>query len=360
MPMWAVLAAVQHPSAASLAEALLSVAAPLAGALLLSYAWVCQERATPLAPIGSATVRLWSFRRPGRRRRLQWTTLLGSLPGRFGLAMPLFALVLIRDPLGLPLGALDHPLGLRVRSAGGLEPPLQPVRPRPPRRQDPPPAPVPRSTILWGKWLGFGAWLWVQLLALTALLALGGRLSLRELTLGWLLLERRLALGPGGAMAQPVAATSAEANGLRREQPPLMSRPGRDRGLGAGRTGPLGRRGLGAARRSGLGGSRLGLAHPGLDCLPRAGVSLQRGLLGGPTRTSDGDVGYQRIGRAGTPPEIENLPTPLHNIAPSLDGMEYEGLNRGGDFDSAPSPAVEETQCSKHNALASPPPTPRS
>jgi hypothetical protein len=199
----------------------------LAG-LLLVAAWQFVAREKPLAIEHDRTrpVRLWSFRSQLMGvARLQWESLSRSLPGRFGLVMPLLTLVLIRGPLAelIPGRGWTAPIAFGYASLAGTNLLfnqfgldrhgvkvlfLLPVEP---------------LALLRGKLLGFAAWQAVQAGLLAGLLALTGRGEPGELVIGVLLYaDIFLILAMVGQFASIWQPRPLRKNGLRAAQPPLV------------------------------------------------------------------------------------------------------------------------------------------
>jgi hypothetical protein len=168
---------------------------------------------------------LWSFGSPMIGiARLQWASLLQSLPGRFGLVMPLFTIILIRGPLALLLSGkswsvpiafyyasvaganlLFNQFGLDRHGVKGLF--LLPIEP---------------IAILRGKILGFAAWQALQALMLVGLLMLTGHWDAREMLVGLLLYGVVfILLAMVGQFTSIWNPNPLKKNGLRAAQPPL-------------------------------------------------------------------------------------------------------------------------------------------
>ena len=152
-------------------------------ACMVLGSWLLNREGAALQvqPTGAAA-RLWSFRNPALGlARLQWLTLLGSHLGKFGFAMPLMTLVLIKGPFARvgPVWAvpgaflylalvgnqfLFNQFGLDREGVKALFL-----------------LPIPARDLLRGKLLGFAAYQGVQVLLLSLLLGLLLRPSPREL-----------------------------------------------------------------------------------------------------------------------------------------------------------------------------------
>ena len=156
--------------------------------------------------------------------RLQWTALAGSIPGRFGLVMPLITLVLIRGPLAELTGRgawvipgaftycafagtnlLFNQFGLDRHGVKAL---LL--------------LPISDEALLRGKIFGFAAWQGLQAILLTVLLVLTGKHEPLELLLGVLLYACLFlvlsTVGQFSSLWQPQPMTRATMRGA---QPPL-------------------------------------------------------------------------------------------------------------------------------------------
>jgi hypothetical protein len=202
--------------------------AALMTAVLVFAAWLIVSRETPLSTIDTAKAPrpLWSFKTQMMGvARLQWTALAGSIPGRFGLVMPLITLVLIRGPLAEFTGRgawvvpgaftycalagtnlLFNQFGLDRHGVKALFL-----------------LPIPEAALLRGKLLGFAAWHGLQAILLTGLLAVTGKHAPLELLLGvliyicfFLVLSM---VGQFSSLWQPQPMTRAT---LRGAQPPLI------------------------------------------------------------------------------------------------------------------------------------------
>ncbi|MBL8915247.1 MAG: hypothetical protein JNM17_31375, partial [Archangium sp.] len=190
LPAGWVFRAAQEPNATTIA---LAVGFPIVVcAVLVIAAWQIVAREKPLAIDSdpSKPVRLWSFTSQMIGvARLQFESLSRSLPGRFGLIMPLLTLVLIRGPLAqiIPGRGWTAPIAFGYASLAstnllfnqfGLDRHgvkvlfLLPVEP---------------ISLLRGKLLGFAVWQSLQAALLTVLLTLTGKGEPLELLIGVLL-----------------------------------------------------------------------------------------------------------------------------------------------------------------------------
>lgn len=205
--------------------AALAVAGSALGAVVLAYHFVSRERALDL-DLGGGHERLWTFRSPTFGiARLQWQALASSLPGRFGLMVPLFTVVLVRGPLAtfLPSSGWAVPLAFAYAAMAGANLLfnqfgldrhgvkvllLLPIEP---------------EALLRGKLLGFAAWQALQALLLVLLLSLGGRGTPTSLLTGVLLYACIfLVLALVGQRVSLWLPRPLKKNGLRAGQPPFL------------------------------------------------------------------------------------------------------------------------------------------
>lgn len=197
-------------------------------AALVVAAYFAISREKPLSTLQGEGKRLplWSFKTQlAGVARLQWTTLASSIPGRFGLVMPLLTVVLVRGPLAEVTGRgawvvpaafgyaalagtnlLFNQFGLDRHGVKAL---LL--------------LPIDDATLLRGKLLGFALWQGLQLAMLALLLALTGHPQPLPLLLGALLYGcffLSLAMvGQFTSLWQPRPLTKG---GMRGAQPPLV------------------------------------------------------------------------------------------------------------------------------------------
>lgn len=200
----------------------LAVTALLVG---ISYVVVSRENNEEGEESSGPPVSLWSFSLPvWGVARLQWESLIQSLPGRFGLLMPLVTIVLLRGPFAeamagkswatlaafayASLGStnlLFNQFGLDRNGVKGL---LL--------------LPIDYGDLLKGKLLGFTAWQALQLLMLVVLLALIGHRDTAQLRngvlLGLCIFGVQTIVGQFCSIWQP---RPLKKNGLRAAQPPL-------------------------------------------------------------------------------------------------------------------------------------------
>lgn len=196
-------------------------------AVIVIAAWQVVSREKPLEHDHdtSKPVKLWSFdSQMIGVARLQWESLSRSLPGRFGLIMPLLTLVLIRGPLAeiMPGRGWTAPIAFGYASLAsanllfnqfGLDRHgvkvlfLLPVDP---------------LALLRGKLLGFAAWQSVQAVMLFVLLVVTGKGEPMEFVIGLLLYACVfLILAMVGQFASIWQPRPLRKNGLRASQPPL-------------------------------------------------------------------------------------------------------------------------------------------
>lgn len=196
-------------------------------ALIVIAAWQVVSREKPLEHDHdtSKPAKLWSFdSQLIGVARLQWESLSRSLPGRFGLIMPLLTLVLIRGPLAeiMPGRGWTAPIAFGYASLAsanllfnqfGLDRHgvkvlfLLPVDP---------------LALLRGKLLGFAAWQSVQAAMLFVLLVVTGKGEPMEFVIGLLLYACVfLILAMVGQFASIWQPRPLRKNGLRASQPPL-------------------------------------------------------------------------------------------------------------------------------------------
>lgn len=213
------------PDLPAILVASLTVAGSTLGVVALAFTLVSRERALDL-DLGAGEQRLWTFRSPALGiARLQWVALAGSLPGRFGLMVPLFTVVLVRGPLAtfLPSSGWAVPLAFAYAAMAGANLLfnqfgldrhgvkvllLLPIEP---------------EALLRGKLLGFAAWQALQALLLVLLLSLGGRGTPTSLLTGVLLYACIfLVLALVGQRVSLWLPRPLKKNGLRAGQPPFL------------------------------------------------------------------------------------------------------------------------------------------
>lgn len=222
-----------EPDVGLIAQAVLVPLLLAALSVLVAWQFVAREKPLVQDTDDRKPARLWSFTSQTLgMARLQWESLARSLPGRFGLVMPLMTLVLIRGPLAafraselhdaLPGAGWTAPIAFGYASLAstnllfnqfGLDRHgvkvlfLLPVEP---------------LAMLRGKLLGFAAWQSVQALLLLGLLALTGKGEPGEYLIGLLLYACVfLILAMVGQFASIWQPRPLRKNGLRAAQPPL-------------------------------------------------------------------------------------------------------------------------------------------
>jgi hypothetical protein len=193
-------------------------------AVLVAWLFVSREKEAELETDTGVAAKTWSFDSQVLGvARLQWESLVHSLPGRFGLVMPLITIVLIRGPLAEAIGrGWTAPLAFGYASLAGTNLlfnqfgldrhgvkvlfllPIEPL------------------ALLRGKLLGFAAWQGVQAVLLLGLLVLTGHRDWLELLIGLLLYACVfLVLAMVGQFASIWQPRPLRKNGLRAAQPPF-------------------------------------------------------------------------------------------------------------------------------------------
>ncbi len=214
-----------EPDVVALLAALAAQGAMVAVTGAAAFLFVSRERPVTLDTDTSQPARLWSFRRPASGiARLQWESLMQSLPGRFGLVIPLVTIILVRGPLAelvsghgstaqvsfgyaalAAANLLFNQFGLDRHGVKVLL--LLPIEP---------------MDLLRGKLWGFAAWHALQALLLLGLLVLTGRHPVPELASGLLVYACVFLLfvivGQFASLWQP---RPLRKNGMRASQPPL-------------------------------------------------------------------------------------------------------------------------------------------
>ncbi len=212
-------------SALQLAIAVLIPVTLVAAIVFGAFVFVSRERPITQDDPGGPPAKLWGFDSQLRGvARLQWESLSQSLPGRFGLLMPLITIVLIRGPLAeiLPGRGWTAPIAFGYASIAGMNLLfnqfgldrhgvkvlfLLPVEP---------------AALLRGKLLGFAAWQGLQAGLLTVLLAITGHRDPLELAVGVALYGCVfLILAMVGQFASIWQPRPLRKNGLRASQPPF-------------------------------------------------------------------------------------------------------------------------------------------
>lgn len=203
--------------------------APLAAMgviVAVAFQLVAREKPLTLDTDSGPAQKKWTFQsQMWGIARLQWEALSQSLPGRFGLMMPLITIVLIRGPLA-ELGALrgwTAPVAFGYAALAGTNLlfnqfgldrhgvkvlfllPLDPL------------------AMLRGKLIGFAAWQALQAGLLLVLLVLTGQRDPVELLVGLMLYACIfLILAMVGQFSSIWQPRPLKKNGLRASQPPLM------------------------------------------------------------------------------------------------------------------------------------------
>jgi len=213
-------------TAASLAWATLGPIVLVAVIVVVAYQFVSREKPLTLDSTSGPAPKRWTFEAQSWGiARLTWESLSQSLPGRFGLVMPLITIVLIRGPLAevLPGRGWTAPIAFGYAALAGTNLlfnqfgldrhgvkvlfllPLEPM------------------ALLRGKLLGFAAWQGLQAGLLLVLLALTGHRDVLELVIGLLLYACVfLILAMVGQFASIWQPRPLRKNGLRAAQPPLI------------------------------------------------------------------------------------------------------------------------------------------
>jgi hypothetical protein len=194
--------------------------------VVIAYQFVAREKPLTIDTATGKPAKLWTFASQTLGiARLTWESLSQSLPGRFGLVMPLITIVLIRGPLAeiLPGRGWTAPIAFGYAALAGTNLlfnqfgldrhgvkvlfllPLEPM------------------AMLRGKLLGFAAWQGLQAGLLLVLLALTGHRDPIELLVGLLLYACVfLILAMVGQFASIWQPRPLRKNGLRASQPPLL------------------------------------------------------------------------------------------------------------------------------------------
>ena len=194
--------------------------------VVVAYQFVASEKPLALDVGTGEPAKRWTFKAQSWGiARLTWESLSQSLPGRFGLVMPLITIVLIRGPMAelIPGRGWTAPIAFGYAALAGTNLLfnqfgldrhgvkvlfLLPVAP---------------EALLRGKLLGFAAWQSVQAGLLLVLLVLTGHRDVKELVVGLMLygcVFLILAMvGQFASIWQPRPLTK---NGMRASQPPLV------------------------------------------------------------------------------------------------------------------------------------------
>lgn len=194
--------------------------------VVVAYQLVSRERPLTHDTTTGPPAKLWTFKAQSWGiARLTWESLSQSLPGRFGLVMPLITIVLIRGPLAelIPGRGWTAPIAFGYAALAGTNLLfnqfgldrhgvkvlfLLPVQP---------------EALLRGKLLGFAGWQGLQAGLLLVLLALTGHRDLKELLIGLMLYGCVfLILAMVGQFSSIWQPRPLRKNGLRASQPPLV------------------------------------------------------------------------------------------------------------------------------------------
>jgi len=213
---------------ATVAQLVVAVLVPtvLTGALVLG-AWIFVARERPMAveDQGGPPAKLWGFETQVMGiARLTWETLSQSLPGRFGLLMPLFTIVLIRGPLAeiLPSRGWTAPIAFGYASLAGTNLLFNQFGLDRHGVKVLFLLPVDLEAMLRGKLLGFAAWQAAQAALLLVLLVLTGHRDPVDLLVGLALYACVfLILAMVGQFSSIWQPRPLRKNGLRASQPPL-------------------------------------------------------------------------------------------------------------------------------------------
>ena len=213
---------------ASVGAVLFAVVVPVAlVAVFVVLAWLFVAREHPLTQEadGAHPAKLWSFdSQLWGVARLQWESLSQSLPGRFGLLMPLITIVLVRGPLAelMPSRGWTAPIAFGYASLAGTNLLFNQFGLDRHGVKVLFLLPVDLAAILRGKLLGFAAWQGLQAGLLLVLLALTGHRDPAELLVGLALYGCVfLILAMVGQFASIWQPRPLRKNGLRAAQPPL-------------------------------------------------------------------------------------------------------------------------------------------
>ena len=231
LPARAVLEAAQDLvtgklNAAALVWATMGPVVLVAVIVFVAYEFVSRERPFTQDTTTGPKPKSWTFKAQSWGiARLTWESLSESLPGRFGLVMPLVTIVLIRGPMAelIPGRGWTAPIAFGYAALAGTNLLfnqfgldrhgvkvlfLLPIEPQ---------------ALLRGKLLGFAAWQGLQAGLLTVLLALTGKHDVKELLIGLMLYTCVfLILAMVGQFASIWQPRPLRKNGLRASQPPLV------------------------------------------------------------------------------------------------------------------------------------------
>ena len=206
-----------------------AIAAPLVGAGLIvfvAYQLVSRERPFTQDTHTGPAAKLWTFEsQTWGIARLTWESLAQSLPGRFGLLMPLLTIVLVRGPLAeiLPGRGWTAPIAFGYAALAGTNLLFNQFGLDRHGVKVLFLLPIDLGSMLRGKLLGYAAWQAVQAGLLTVLLALTGHHGVLELLVGLMLYVCVfLILAMVGQFASIWQPRPLKKNGLRASQPPLV------------------------------------------------------------------------------------------------------------------------------------------
>lgn len=194
--------------------------------VFLAYEFVSRERPLTQDTTTGPAAKLWTFKsQTWGVARLTWESLAQSLPGRFGLLMPLLTIVLIRGPMAeiLPGRGWTAPIAFGYAALAGTNLLFNQFGLDRHGVKVLFLLPIDLGAMLRGKLLGFAAWQAVQAGLLTVLLALTGKHPVLELLVGLMLYVCVfLILAMVGQFASIWQPRPLRKNGLRASQPPLV------------------------------------------------------------------------------------------------------------------------------------------
>lgn len=231
LPARAILEAAQEMMSGELqgstvAWAVFTTTAATAVITSIAYVFVSRERPITLDTNTGPAAKLWTFKsQTWGVARLTWESLSQSLPGRFGLLMPLLTIVLIRGPLAeiLPGRGWTAPIAFGYAALAGTNLLFNQFGLDRHGVKVLFLLPIDLGEMLRGKLLGFAAWQGVQAGLLTGLLALTGHHAVLELLVGLMLyICVFLILAMVGQFASIWQPRPLRKNGLRAAQPPLI------------------------------------------------------------------------------------------------------------------------------------------
>lgn len=192
----------------------------------LAYEVVSRERPLTQDTHTGPAAKLWTFKsQTWGVARLTWESLAQSLPGRFGLLMPLLTIVLVRGPLAeiLPGRGWTAPIAFGYAALAGTNLLFNQFGLDRHGVKVLFLLPIDLGAMLRGKLLGFAAWQALQAGLLTVLLALTGHHAVLELLVGLMLYVCVFfILAMVGQFASIWQPRPLRKNGLRASQPPLV------------------------------------------------------------------------------------------------------------------------------------------